>query len=52
MKITDLWSLHRESFLIQMEGTKEEHQSLIETLDEKWPDREFLVIRRSKNGSN
>lgn len=44
MKITDLWSLHYEKFLIQIEGTKKESEELKANLKELFPEKTFLIV--------
>lgn len=44
MKITDVWSLHYEKFLLQIEGTAEEQISLSEKLKEFFPEKSFFIV--------
>jgi len=45
MKITDLWSLHFENFLIQIEGTAIEAEELKKNLTELCPTKNFFISR-------
>ena len=43
MIITDVWSIHYENFLIQVEGTEEEIKVFHEALVHIFPTKTFLI---------
>ena len=49
MKITDVFGLHYESFIIQVEGTEEEIKNFRKLLDEIWPEKKFLIVVKGGN---
>lgn len=49
MIITDVWSLHFQDFLIQIEGTLKEKERLEEILTEKYPEKSFMIICKGVN---
>lgn len=44
MKITDLWSLHYQSFVIQIEGTQKEANNLKKALEQTFSDKVFFIV--------
>ena len=45
MKIINCWSLHYESFLIEIEGSMKEVLEFEVKLEEKFPDKNFVINR-------
>ena len=44
MEITDVWSLHFQNFLIQIEGTLEESHALRLDLKEAFPKKKYFIV--------
>ena len=44
MEITDVWSLHFQNFLIQIEGKDEETVVLRKMLEEAYPKKKFFIV--------
>ena len=50
MKITDVWRLHLQNFLIQIEGSDSEAKEFLELLKKTFKDKTFLImIKNDKN---
>ena len=43
MKITDVWSMHYENFIIQIDGELNQTQILLEHLKSIFPKKKFLI---------
>ena len=54
MKILDVWSLHYENFIIQIEGEMQDKAFLEAQLTSLWPKKKFLihVVERGDNGTS
>lgn len=46
MKIINLWSLHYEKFIIEVEGTAREISTFIDNLNLTFPEKTFLINKR------
>lgn len=44
MKILDVWSLHFQNFLVQIEGTEQEAENLKKQLEEIFPKKKFFIV--------
>jgi len=50
MKITDVWSLHYENFIIQIDATAEEEKDFKESFEVEFPNKNLIInnVRRTK----
>jgi len=49
MIITDLWSLHYECFVVQIDGTPQDAKKLLERLYETFPKKTFYISLKGGN---
>ena len=52
MRIIDCWGLHYEAFLLQVEGTKAECDSLGADLNKFFPKKVFYIVRITERGAD